>query len=322
MILFDNYIAYDDMVNDFFNINYEHYDMPVAKLLQSLINMTMLFILIVLIHMTLMLLSICTKGPGKFKAFVDSRLRQFRFNVYIRLYMLSYFDLTFFSAMKILEGNNDTTMRKIAVSFSYVFFFVSVIAPVCFVVLLLYKFPYLKMKEMKASFNTLVLKIDKAGKWRVVNIAFFFGRRLITAMLLCLPVTNKYIFLQYVFILMTSHIYILYMVAVKPYQTPMMNAYVLANETFYSALIILIFIFSDATPQLNIKVVAGYCLIGAIFLLVIANIAYIIYNVKKGRASLKENVKRSKEKREEEERRRKEEEELRKKKEFDRKNTI
>jgi len=36
-----------------------------------------------------------------------------------------------------------------------------------------------------------------------------------------------------------------------------MNSYILANETFYSALIILIFIFSDATPQINIKTVAG-----------------------------------------------------------------
>jgi hypothetical protein len=46
----------------------------------------------------------------------------------------------------------------------------------------------------------------------------------------------------------TSHVYILYLVASKPYQTPVFNAYMLANETFYSALIILIFIFSDATP--------------------------------------------------------------------------
>lgn len=81
-----------------------------------------------------------------------------------------------------------------------------------------------------------------------MNVAFFFGRRLLTAALLTLPIDNQYIFLQYVFILVSSHAYILYLVASKPYQTPIFNAYVLANETFYSALIILIFIFSDATP--------------------------------------------------------------------------
>ena len=121
--------------------------------------------------------------------------------------------------------------------------------------------------------------------------------------------------MQYIFILVTSHIYILYLVATKPYQTPVMNAYMLANETFYSALIILIFIFSDATPQLNIKVIAGGALITSIFLLVLANVAFIIYTVVKGRDRLKLAIKEAKQKRiEEEEKERQEEEERREKK--------
>merc|ERR1712048_35925 len=78
-----------------------------------------------------------------------------------------------------------------------------------------------------------LLKIDKASRWRIMNPAYFFARRLLTAMLLTLPIENTFIFLQYVFILMSSHAYILYMVACKPYQTPALNSYVLANETFY-----------------------------------------------------------------------------------------
>jgi cytochrome b subunit of formate dehydrogenase len=94
-----------------------------------------------------------------------------------------------------------------------------------------------------------------------------------------------------------------------------MNAYVLANETFYSALIILIFIFSDATPQLNIKVMAGIALIVAIFLLVAANIAFIIYTMIKGKDKLKVYIKESKKKRvDEEEKERLEEEERKAKK--------
>jgi hypothetical protein len=138
----------------------------------------------------------------------------------------------------------------------------------------------------------------------------FFGRRIVTAGLLCLPINNQYIFLQYIFILVTSHIYILYLVASKPYQTPIFNAYMLANETFYSALIILIFIFSDATPQLNIKVIAGGCLVTSIFLLVLANILFIGYTLVKGRDNLKIAIKEAKVKRiEEEDQERKEEEE-------------
>jgi hypothetical protein len=188
---------------------------------------------------------------------LSNKLSQFKFNTYIRFFMLIYFDFTFFSIMKIIEGNNSTMMRKIATFFSYFFFVIAVVGPVFIVTILMRRYDVLKIKEGKRRFNTLVLKIDKNSRWRVLNIAFFFGRRLLTAMLLTLPIDNQYIFLQYVFILVSSHAYILFLVATKPYQTPVMNAFVLANETFYSALIILIFIFSDATPQLNIKVMAG-----------------------------------------------------------------
>ena len=104
------------------------------------------------------------------------------------------------------------------------------------------------------------------------------------------------------------------MVATKPFQTPIINSYILANETFYSALIILIFIFSDATPQINIKVIAGIALMVSIFLLVLANLVYIIYNMIKGKAKLKEAIEIAKKKRIEEEEKEREEEEERKRK--------
>lgn len=142
---------------------------------------------------------------------------QFKFNVYIRYYMLIYFDATFFSVMKIIEGNNTTTTRKMALLLSYVVFVVSIVLPCFLITLILRKFEILKIKDAKKGFNTLLLKIDKASKWRVMNPAYFFARRLLTAMLLTLPIDNTFIFLQYVFILMSSHAYILYMVACKPY---------------------------------------------------------------------------------------------------------
>lgn len=232
------------------------------------------------------------------------------------MFMLIYFDMAFFAVLKIIEGNNSTTARKVAYIMSYISFVLVIVAPIVFVVLLLKKFHALKNKEAKAQFNTLVLKIDKANKWRVINVAFFFGRRLITALLLTLPITTKFIFMQYVLILVTSHAYILYMVAVKPYQTPLLNAFVLANETFYSSLLVLIFIFSDATPQLTIKVVAGFALNISILLLVIANIAFIIYSVIKGRVYMKEKIKQAKEKRAQEEAKREREEKEKKEEDF------
>merc|ERR1719498_60983 len=124
-----------------------------------------------------------------------------------------------------------------------------------------------------------------------------------------MPIDNTFIFLQYVFILMSSHAYVLYLVAIKPYQSPLFNNYVLSNETFYSALII--FIFSDATPDLHIKFSAGVVLITSIFLLIFANFLMIIIMVYKGRDRLKEQIREAKLKRAEKELMEEEEEEER-----------
>jgi hypothetical protein len=72
---------------------------------------------------------------------------------------------------------------------------ISIVAPIFFIALILKRFDLLKSKAAKKNYNTLVLKIDKGGKWRVVHCAFFFGRRLLTAILLTLPITSQFIFL-------------------------------------------------------------------------------------------------------------------------------
>lgn len=147
----------------------------------------------------------------------SKRLTQFKFNAYIRYYMLVYFDTTFFAVMKIMDDNNETVARKAALLLSYVIFVVNIVMPALLIWHVNRRFDILAMKEAKQSFNSLLLKIDKASRWRIMNPAYFFARRLLTAMLLTLPIENTFIFLQYVFILMSSHAYILYMVAVKPY---------------------------------------------------------------------------------------------------------
>src|SRR5688572_6567960 len=74
---------------------------------------------------------------SRFGEFVGSKLSQFRFNTYLRMFMLVYFDFTFFSIMKIIEGNNNTMMRKIALFVSYFFFVISIVIPVFLIALLL-----------------------------------------------------------------------------------------------------------------------------------------------------------------------------------------
>jgi hypothetical protein len=76
---------------------------------------------------------------------------------------------------------------------------------------------------------------------------------------------------------------------------------VLANETFYSALIIAIFIFSDATPELNIKIGAGVALMSSLILLILANLIMNVAQVFYGRDSLKQTIRDGKLKRAEKE---------------------
>lgn len=156
-----------------------------------------------------------------------------------------------------------------------------------------------------------MLKVDKQSRWRLVVTFYYFFRRIVTAVLLAIPINNTFIFLQYVFVLMSSHSYVLYLVAVKPYQTTLINNYVLANETFYSALIIAIFIFSDATPELHIKFGAAVVLIVSVISMIFANFVMVITVVCKGRDTLKEEIKQAKLRRAERELMEEEEEEER-----------
>jgi len=204
--------------NDYFNENYKNYWLSIGRLFQAFVATIVLTIFLITAHAIFYLISLgCRHRHDGMSVWVRSRLEQFKFNAYIRYYMLVYFDLTFFSVMKIIEGDNSSTMRKAAVLLSYVLFIVSIVMPVFLISIIFRRFAVLKLKEAKKSFNTLLLKIDKGSKWRVINPAYFFARRLLTALLLTLPIENTFIFLQYVFILMSSHAYILYIVAVKPY---------------------------------------------------------------------------------------------------------
>lgn len=318
IIIFNNTPFYSGLDDDFFNINYKYYWLSVGRLAQSFFFYIVILVIIILSNIFVFVMSKVNAGPESFKKWVKSAMIQFKFNIYIRFYMMVYFDLTFFAVMKIVEGNNSTTARKAALLISYIIFVINIILPVGLIALVFRRFEILKIKEAKQSFNTLLLKIDKQAKIRVGNAAYFFFRRIVTAVLLTLPITSTFIFLQYVFVLMTSHAYVLYMVAVKPFKTSSINAYVLANETFYSALIIAIFIFSDATPEMQIKVYAAWAIIVALALIVIANaITNIVYMIR-GPAKLKEDARTQKLKRAEKEALAKAEEEdrrLKKKKE-------
>jgi len=318
LIIFDETPGMPELDKEYFNSNYKYYWLSVGRMSQSFFFIVLILFIIVIANAVVYMMHKANLSNPSLRDWAARKIIQFRFNVYIRFYMLAYFDTTFFSIMKIMDENNSTTARKAALLLSYLVFILSIIIPIFLIAHINRRFEILQLKQAKQSFNTLLLKIDKASRWRVMNPAYFFARRLLTAMLLTLPINNTFIFLQYVFILMSSHAYILYMVACKPYQTPSINSYVLANETFYSALIIAIFIFSDATPEQSIKFGAGVALMVSLVLLVLSNIFMNIVYLIQGPNTIKKAIKEATLKRAEKEaleRAEEEERKLKKKKE-------
>lgn len=290
LIIFDETPFYTALDDDFFNKNYENYWLSVGRLFQAFFFYIVILIIILIINLVVWVLYRMPFGTTRSKEAIKKKFIQFNYNVYIRYYMLVYFDMTFFAVMKIFEGENESNARKTALLFSYVVFVINIVMPVILITTIYRRFDILKIKEAKQSFNTLLLRLDKASKIRIVVPAYFFVRRCLTACLLTLPIDNTFIFLQYVFILMSSHSFVLFMVAVKPFQTAGINWYVLANETFYSTLIIAMFIFSDATPELSIKFGAAVALISALILIVVANLLTNIIFFLRGKDKLKEDI--------------------------------
>lgn len=166
-----------------------------AKLGQALALIAVGFVLLIGSNIVIFLLSKCTSKDSGCGKRVHEFLAQYKFNAYIRYYMLWYFDLTFFSVMKLVEGNDSTPSRKMATVASYVIFTISIVMPVFLMTIVCKRFEVLKLKAAKASFNTLMLKIDKQSRWRLIQPGYFFFRRLLTACLLAMPIDNTFIFL-------------------------------------------------------------------------------------------------------------------------------
>ena len=78
------------------------------------------------------------------------KMVQFKFNAYIRYYMLVYFDTTFFAVMKIMEKrDNDTVARKAALMLSYILFVANIVLPVFHIAHINRRFDVLAMKAAK-----------------------------------------------------------------------------------------------------------------------------------------------------------------------------
>lgn len=113
----------------------------------------MILVLIILSNIFVFTMTKINCGGERIKRFAKEALIQFKFNVYIRFYMMVYFDTTFFAVMKIIEGDNKTSARKAALLISYIIFVINIVLPVGLIAVVFRRFEILKIKEAKQSFN-------------------------------------------------------------------------------------------------------------------------------------------------------------------------
>jgi hypothetical protein len=113
--------------------------------------------------------------------------------------------------------NDINDIRRSLTITAYVIFTLIILLPMIFMTVICSRFDLMKIKEAKASFNTLIVKIDKQNRGRLMVPFFYFLRRLSIALFIAMPIDFPYIFLQYVLTLMITHLYVLYLVSYKPY---------------------------------------------------------------------------------------------------------
>jgi len=211
--------------------------------------------------------------------------------------MLAYYDTTFFAVMKLVEGDDSTDLRKMASLGSLVVIGLALLLPFAFAVLICKRAPFLKVKSVKKPFNALLLKLDKARRVRLAPPIYFFARRFATAVMICMPIDSKLIFVQYIVVVVISHAWLVYLFAMQPYQSPLLNYFQMCNESVYVLLCVSTLIFSDSEPDLNIKRISSVVVFCTICALILNNFLLVLILIYKGPEGLKKDIKIAKQRR-------------------------
>ena len=146
----------------------------------------------------------------------------------------------------------------------------------------------MKDKTGKESFNTLLLKVDKEDRYRIFLPAFYFLRRFVTALLLVLGARGTApAYVQFVVIIIMSASLLFYLANTEPYVQRRYSTFVFLLELVYFLLAMAIFVFTDATDNVDIKFVMACACLVLLALFFVINISMAIYFMLTGRESLR-----------------------------------
>jgi len=146
MIIFDETPFMPNLDMEYFNKNYEYYWLSVGRLSQSFFFVAVFLIMILIANLVVWVIYKSNVSNQTLNNWAKKKMIQFKYNAYIRFYMLAYFDTTFFSVMKIMDPNNSTMGRKAALLLSYVIFVLAIIVPVFLIAHINRRFEILSLK--------------------------------------------------------------------------------------------------------------------------------------------------------------------------------
>lgn len=231
--------------------------------------------------------------------------------------MFAYMDLLL-TAMLGTHKEQGQSWFSITRLFAVIFLIALVALPVITMVALLVKFDFFLNKQSKKTLGALLEKIDKGTRYRVIQPAFFFVRRIMTAYMIMLSLNpnSQSAYVQFTVIITFSVLYVWYLLQFKPYVSGSINYYVLLLEANYLTVAVMSYFFTDATPSYGLKNVAFWVIAVLLILMVLINIGFSIYFLILGPQTIKSKFKEEqnlrKKAREERERLEREAEEKRK----------
>ena len=198
--------------------------------------------------------------------------------------MMSYLDAIFITGILIVDSESDLHWSS---ALAYLILAITTIIPFCVTIFLCTKFNSLKDKAGKEGFNTLLLKVDKEDRSRIFVPAFFFFRRFATALVLVLGAAGfAHEYHQFVIMIALSALNMFYLANSEPYVQRRYSYFVTLMELVYFLMIMSIFVFTDATDNIDLKTKIGYFCLVLLAIFFVSSILMALYFLCLGRDTL------------------------------------
>lgn len=232
----------------------------------------------------------CCCKSRKSVANLELILQHFKWNVYIRWFMLGYLDMVFIASARIFDSDQETTLQLVGTVIGILVLVGTLVIPILALYYLYAHFDRLQEDEFKKPVSQLVYCLDEGQKSRLFTTAFYFARRWMTGLMLVMSLNSQAVFMQYVLIIVFSAIYLIYLLSYEPYVLHSMNIYVISMELVYVVLGGACFLFTDSTPDILIKTLTAVVCMILICVTIAINLGFGIWLLCTGRAKLDEKI--------------------------------